>query len=49
MMMTFLLFISSIDFEAWATVAAEQAFVVLRGAVKTKVVLAIEFFDLVIW
>ena len=48
-MMTFLLFISSMELEAWATVVTEQEFVVLRGAVKTKVVLAIVFFDLVIW
>jgi hypothetical protein len=48
-MMTFLLFISSMELEAWATVVTEQVFVVLRGAVKTKVVLAIVFFDLVIW
>ena len=48
-MMTFLLFISSMELEAWSTVATEQVFMVLRGAVKTKVVLAIVFFDLVIW
>ena len=48
-MMTFLLFISSMELEAWATVVTEQVFVVLSGAVKTKVVLAIVFFDLVIW
>jgi hypothetical protein len=48
-MMTFLLFISSMELEACATVVTEQEFVVLRGAVKTKVVLAIVFFDLVIW
>ena len=44
---TFFLFISSMELVPWATVATEQEFLVLRGAVKTKVVLAIVFFDLV--